>query len=153
MRRYPRQTWLFSFVDIAFLLLLVYTQLARMGSTDELAAEMRLPLPEVISNPELVARKAGNEYRQVLVDKHSAKPYRITHIAGGREIGRSTPLDAAELDAALQAIHGEGRWSRPVIVPLPESFSSDLLQAAALVGKKWHGEGNAVVRTRSGNPP
>lgn len=148
MRRYPRQTWLFSFVDIAFLLLLVYTQLARMDSNDNLAAEMRLPAPEVVNNPELVARKAGKEYRQVLVEKHSDKPYRITRVVGGSEVARSDPMGTAELDAALKDVLEERKWTRPVIVPLPESFSSDLLQAAALVGKRWHEGGSAVVHTK-----
>jgi hypothetical protein len=52
-----------------------------------------------------------------------------------------------ELTAALQALVNKGKEPRPVVVPLPESFSSDLLQAAALVGKYWSDPGSAVVHT------
>lgn len=53
-----------------------------------------------------------------------------------------------QLSAALRITLGERKNApRPVVVPLPESFSSDLLQAAALVGKYWNEAGTAVVHT------
>lgn len=148
MKRNARHTWLFSFTDIAFLLLLVYTQLARMSSSDNPVAEMRLPAPVVAKNPELSLMKAKKEYRQLLVEKHSDKPYRLASIAGGNEVSRTGAMNFEELSAALQTILAEKKMPpRPVVVPLPESFSSDLLQAAAVVGKFWNEPGTAVVHT------
>jgi len=148
MKRVARHTWLFSFTDIAFLLLLVYTQLARMSSADNPVAEMRLPAPIVAKNPELTLLRANKEYRQLLVEKHSEKPYRLAHIVGGDEVSRSEAMTFEELSVALQAMLAEKTTSpRPVVVPLPESFSSDLLQAAAIVGKFWNEPGSAVVHT------
>ncbi|HYS43558.1 MAG TPA: hypothetical protein VEM32_06220 [Geobacteraceae bacterium] len=148
MRQIRRHTWLFSFTDIAFLLLLVFTQLAQVKSSAAPVAEMRLPAPVVVENPELKILKTEKDYRQLLVEKHSGKPYRLAHIIGGNEISRGGPLNLDELDAALKGIRGEKTGQpRPVVVPLPESFSSDLLQAAALVGRLWSEPGSAVVHT------
>jgi hypothetical protein len=147
-RQIARHSWLFSFTDIAFLLLLVYTQLARMSSADNPVAEMRLPAPVVAKNPELAIMKADKDYRQLLVDKHSDKPYRLTRIIRGNEASRSDVMSYEELGVALKIILNERKgMPRPVVVPLPESFSSDLLQATALVGKIWNEPGSAVVHT------
>jgi hypothetical protein len=154
-RQIARHSWLFSFTDIAFLLLLVYTQLARMSSSDNPVAEMRLPAPVVAKNPELSLMKADKDYRQLLVEKHSDRPYRLTRIVRGDESSRSEPMNYEELGVALQSLLKERRGGpRPVVVPLPESFSSDLLQATALVGKYWSEPGSAVVHTErdSGKP-
>ena len=146
MKRIARHTWLFSFTDVAFLLLLVWTQLARMNTSNTPVAEMQLPAPVVAKNPELTALKTEKDYRQVLVEKHSDKPYRLTRIVRGNEASRSAPMNFAELNAALQVVFNERKGQpRPVVVPLPESFSSDLLQGAALVSKLWNQKGSAVV--------
>ena len=150
MGRNRHNTWLFSFTDTAFLLLLVYTQFGRLNADPNPMAEMRLPAPTVVKNPELVSRQMDNDYRQLLVDKHSEKPYRLVQITGGSEVSRSTPMNLDELDSAFQVIRSENkRQLRPVVVPLPESFSSDLLQASSLVSKLWNEEGTAVVHTSS----
>lgn len=147
-RQIARHSWLFSFTDIAFLLLLVYTQLARMSSSDNPVAEMRLPAPVVTKSPELAVMKADKDYRQLLVEKHSDKPYRLTRIIRGNEVSRSEAMSYEELGVALRAFLAERKGGpRPVVVPLPESFSSDLLQATALVGKFWNEPGSAVVHT------
>jgi hypothetical protein len=146
MKNLRRHTWLFSFTDVAFLLLLIYTQLARMSSDSTPVAEMRLPAPTVASNPELISMRASSDYRQLLVEKHSDRPFRLTRVVGGNEMTRSEPMNQKELRASLQAFFAEKKGQlRPVIVPLPESFSSDLLQAAALVSKLWSEDANPVV--------
>lgn len=147
-RQIARHAWLFSFTDIAFLLLLVYTQLARMSSNDSPVAEMRLPAPVVAKSAEMTLMRSNPDYRQLLVEKHSDRPYRLARIVGGNEVSRSDAMDFHQLTTALQLVHNEKKRSpRPVVVPLPESFSSDLLQAAALVGKYWSEPGSAVVHT------
>lgn len=151
--RNRRHTWLFSFTDTAFLLLLVYTQFGRLNA-EAPVAEMRLPAPVVVNNPELAALKPERDYRQVLVEKHSDKPYRLVRIIGGNEAGSSGPLDFVGLrNALLEVACDEKGGPRPVVVPLPESFSSDLLQATALVGRLWCEGGGAVVhRQRESGP-
>lgn len=147
-KRTTQHAWLFSFTDIAFLLLLVYTQLARMSSADNPVAEMRLPAPVVAKSPELTLMKSNRDYRQLLVEKHSDKPYRLARIVEGNEVSRSQAMGFQELGVALQGLRGERKNPpRPVVVPLPESFSSDLLQAAALVGRYWSEPETAVVHT------
>ena len=146
MKRIARHTWLFSFTDVAFMLLLVWTQLARMNNSSTPVAEMQLPAPVVAKNPELTTLKASRDYCQVLIEKHSDKPYRLTRIVGGNEASRSAPMNFAELTAALQVTLAERKGvPRPTVVPLPESFSSDLLQALAVVSKLWNEQGSAVV--------
>ncbi len=154
MKRIARHTWLFSFTDVAFLLLLVWTQLARLNTSNTPVAEMQLPAPVVAKNPELTALKASKDYRQVLIEKHSDRPYRVTRIVGGNEVSRSDPMTFAELGAALQVVFNERKgMPRPVVVPLPESFSSDLLQAAALVSKLWNVKESAVVHLETPGKP
>jgi hypothetical protein len=59
---------------------------------------------------------------------------------------RSEPMNQKELHASLRAFFAQKKGQlRPVIVPLPESFSSDLLQATALVSKLWSEGANPVV--------
>ena len=146
MRKIARHTWLFSFTDTAFLLLLVYTQMARMNTADNPVAEMKLPAPVVAKSSELTVLRANPDYRQLLVEKHSDKPYRLAHIVGGNEIARSDAMSFEELGRALHDVRAERkRAPRPVVVPLPESFSSDLLQAAGLVARYWDEPGSAVV--------
>ncbi len=154
MKRIARHTWLFSFTDVAFLLLLVWTQLARLNTSNTPVAEMQLPAPVVAKNPELTALKATKDYRQVLIEKHSDRPYRVTRIVGGNEVSRSDPMTFTELGTALQVVFSERKGApRPVVVPLPESFSSDLLQAAALVSKLWNVKESAVVHLESEGKP
>lgn len=151
MKRIARHTWLFSFTDVAFLLLLVWTQLARMDTAATPVAEMQLPAPAVANNPELTPLKVDKDYRQVLVEKHSDRPYRLTRVVGGSEVSRSDPMSFAELNAALRSVFHERKGTpRPVVVPLPESYSSDLLQAAALVSRQWNGKESAVVHLERG---
>lgn len=149
MSQKRRHTWLFSFTDTAFLLLLVYTQFGRLDAANNPVAEMKLDAPVVVKNSELRPVKEEPNHQQVLVDKHSDKPYLLTTVAGGNETSRSRPLSFRELEDALQACKSErARQPRPVVVPLPESFSSDLVQAAALVGKIWNEGGSVVVHTQ-----
>ena len=148
MRKIRRHTWLFSFTDIAFLLLMVFTQLSQLNTDKTTVAEMRLPAPVVVKNPDLAARKPAPDYRQVLVEKHSERPFRMTHVIAGSETARSAPLSLDELTASLRSAFTEKKAEpRPVVVPLPESFSSDLLQATAVVGSIWNEGGSAVVHT------
>jgi len=116
-------------------------------STDSTpVAEMRLPAPTVANNPELISMRVSSDYRQVLVEKHSDRPFRLTRVVGGNEMTRSEAMNQEELRAALQAIFAEKKGQlRPVIVPLPESFSSDLLQVTALISKLWREDANPVV--------
>lgn len=149
MRKIRRHTWLFSFTDVAFLLLLVYTQLARMSSNEAPVAEMRLPAPVVVRNPELSPMKAVRDYQQVLVGKHSERPFILVHIVAGNEVSRGAAMSYDQLGAALQALLSANKGTpRPVVVPLPESYSSDLLQSTALVGRLWSEAGGAVVHTQ-----
>ncbi|HEX9024476.1 MAG TPA: hypothetical protein VF799_11625 [Geobacteraceae bacterium] len=151
MRKIARHTWLFSFTDVAFLLLLVWTQLARMNTSNTPVAEMQLPAPVVVNNPELTVMRAAREYRQVLIDRHSDKPYLVTRIVRGNEVSRSVPMSFTELNSLLKSVHDERRGEpRPVVVPLPESFSSDLLQATALIARLWNERGGAVVHLNKG---
>jgi hypothetical protein len=116
---------------------------------------MQLPAPVVVSNPELSVLKAAKDYRQVLIDKHSDRPYLVTRIVRGNEVSRSTPMSFDELNVALQSVNSEkGGQPRPVVVPLPESYSSDLLQASALIAKLWNEKGSAVVHLqKDGDKP
>ena len=146
-------TWLFSFTDVAFLLLLVYTQFGRLNAESKPVAEMRLPIPAVAKSSELLPRGAEHDYRQLLIDKHADKSFMLAHIVGGIEVTRSEPMNLAELERDLTALRKEAAMQpRPVVVPLPESYSSEMLQASAMVSKIWSEGANAAVTPAGGNP-
>ena len=148
MKRSAHRAWLFTFIDIAFLLLLVFTQFARMGGAHQPVAEMRLPAPVVEKSPEQTPLSPGRDYCQVLVEAHCDKPFLLTRIKGGVERSRSAAMSYDRLKAALAALEGnDSSEPRPVVVPLPKSYSSDLLQATALVSDLWNQGGRAVVHT------
>lgn len=148
--RSSRNQWLISFTDVAFLLLLVFTQMARMDTSNTPVAEMRLPAPVVAKSPELLAMQSSPDYHQLLVERHSGRPYRLAHIVAGKEVARSASLGFEELCLGLKQLERDPDQPRPVVVPLPESYSSDLLSAAAVVSKYWSSAGLAVVHTERG---
>lgn len=148
--RSSRNQWLISFTDVAFLLLLVFTQMARMDTSNTPVAEMRLPAPVVAKSPELLAMQSSPDYHQLLVERHSGRPYRLAHIVAGKEVARSASLGFEELCLGLKQLELDPDQPRPVVVPLPESYSSDLLSAAAVVSKYWSSAGLAVVHTERG---
>lgn len=179
MKRRERSApiWLFSFVDLAFLLLIALTQLipgpAKTGS--EVA---RLELPRVAGiEPASSAVGDGRPHWQLRVhplpgsdDPTVARlPFELiepgtataTAAESGSGIGSwadatpgstaSTRLDADTLAARLDLLR-ERANPRPVLAPHRDARSEDLLVAVALLERVWTGDRGVTVEPMPSEP-
>ncbi len=133
--------WLFSFVDLAFLILLAMTQ---VGSLD---AEKGLDLGELIvprvgEKAPADALTAGGDATQVRVyPPGDAQPVFELVRAGvpSERIGREA---LRERLVRLRADSTE----RPILAPHADSRSEDLLAAVSLIEDAWPSERRAMVQ-------
>jgi hypothetical protein len=141
-------SWLFSFVDLAFLMLIAMTQMANDARSQPDFGEMLVPRISSESSSELPAVAA--EAWQLRVHPPAAgieaDEMRFELIRTGAEgepesegFGEVAPLRnrLTELEAA--------RGPRPLLAPHEDSRSQDLLDAAALIEEFWPGRRRATI--------
>ena len=134
--------WLFSFVDLAFLILLAMTQ---VGSLD---AEKGLDLGELIvprvgEKAPAEALETGASVTQVRVYPPGDGLPVFELVASGGSTGVRMDRDALrERLARLRA----GSADRPVLAPHADSRSEDLLTAVSLVEDAWPSDRRATVQ-------
>ncbi len=138
--------WLFSFVDLAFLMLIAMTQLAPdPGAKVPDLGEMIVP--KVGAAAATGIDDASAEAWQLRVhppEERSASPFELVRIVGGHSVddGERLVADALRTQlAALKAEHG----LKPVLAPHEDSRSQDMLEAAALLEELWPGRRRATV--------
>jgi len=133
--------WLFSFVDLAFLILLAMTQ---VGSLDvEKGLDLgELIVPRVGEKAPAEPLTGGGDATQVRVyPPGDALPVfeLLTSGAPGVRLGRD---QLRERLARLRAASAD----RPVLAPHADSRSEDLLAAVSLVEDAWPSERRATVQ-------
>lgn len=150
MKRRERSApiWLFSFVDLAFLLLIAFTWLApdRAKSPVEVA-ELELPRIERIAPTGVVS--SGVPIWQVRVHPLAGSddptltraPFEL--VPPGVDTPRA--IDAAELEAGLALLRDRG-MARPLLAPHRDARSEDLLVAVALLEGAWQGDRGVAVQ-------
>ena len=133
--------WLFSFVDLAFLILLAMTQ---VGSLDD---EKGLDLGEL-----LLPRVGEEAPAQPLEAKGSAAQVRVYPPGDGLAVYELVPPGAPgvrvardELATRLAGLRHAGQ-DRPVLAPHADSRSEDLLTAVSLIEDSWPSERRAAVQ-------
>ena len=134
--------WLFSFVDLAFLLLMVMSQLADPNAGP--------PLGEIVV-PALEAPDA----RPLRVAARPAWQLRVHPVADGlppyelaRPEGDDGPrIDRDALRAELAKLHGDG-VGKPLLAPHADSRSEDMLDALTALEAEWSGGRRAAVTPR-----
>ncbi len=138
--------WLFSFVDLAFLMLIAMTQLAPDPSAATLdLGEMIVPKIGAAATSEL--RDAAAESWQLRVhppEPDARSPFELVRFVDGvpRVDGRRIEVDELRDQlAALKSDHG----GRPTLAPHEDSRSQDMLEAAALLEENWPGRRRAAV--------
>lgn len=137
--------WLFSFVDLAFLMLIAMTQLAPdPGAKIPNLGEMIVPKVGAAASTEMGSSAA--EAWQLRVHppaEQDASPYELVRIVGGqaeageRVVASSLRTQLAELKA--------GQGLKPMLAPHEDSRSQDMLEAAALLEELWPGRRRATV--------
>ena len=138
--------WLFSFVDLAFLMLIAMTQLAPDPNSATLdLGEMIVPRIGAAATSEL--RDAAAESWQLRVHPPEAdalSPFELVRFVDGAPEVDGSRIEVDELRNQLAALkHDHG--GRPTLAPHEDSRSQDMLEAAALLEEAWPGRRRAAV--------
>jgi hypothetical protein len=132
--------WLFSFVDLAFLLLIAMTQLA----SDETGPELgEIVVPRIERAALAPEQPIAREPWQLRVHPPSARePFELVRgVSAEAEPGR---LDLDALRERLTAVKSAGQ-GRPLLAPHEDSRSQDLLDAVAALEQLWPGRRRTAV--------
>lgn len=137
--------WLFSFVDLAFLLLIAMTQL---DEGRELAIELgEIVVPRIHASAEGMPSSAAARW-QLRVhpeDEQAASPFELTLPSPDDvEDAPAQRLDAAALREKLAALEKSGA-ARPILAPHADSRSQDLLDAVGILEEVWPNRRRATV--------
>ena len=137
--------WLFSFVDLAFLMLIAMTQLAPdPGAAIPNLGEMIVPKVGAAASTEMGG--AAAEAWQLRVhppEEAVASPYELVRIVGG-EAEEGERIEAPVLRTELAALKA-GAGLKPMLAPHEDSRSQDMLEAAAMLEELWPGRRRATV--------
>lgn len=134
-------SWLFSFVDLAFLMLIAMTQLA----------EPRPDLGDIIVpsiEESALAPSAGSQETPWQLRVHppedAVPPFELLREAGDAAGGEVARLTLSELHGRLAQVKASGE-RKPLLAPHEDSRSQDLLDAVAALEAQWPGRRRAAV--------
>lgn len=150
MRRHERSApiWLFSFVDLAFLLLIAFTQIGSEASIGALAVgEIEIPRIETGAPTLDGSRTAGAwqlRVHPVLSETEAGAPFELVSPEPGSEAA-GVRIDAADLAARLELLRSRS-VPKPILAPHRSSRSEDLLVAVGLLEDAWRGRRFVTVR-------
>jgi hypothetical protein len=133
--------WLFSFVDLAFLILLMMTQVGSLDSQKGLDLG-ELVVPRVGENAPAEAMSSGASVTQVRVYPPGDALPVFELVPPGAPAVR---VDRVELRARLLRLRAASA-DRPVLAPHADSRSEDLLAAVGLVEDVWPSDRRAMVQ-------
>jgi hypothetical protein len=139
-------SWLFSFVDLAFLLLIAMTQLGGPLAPDSLElGEIQIPLIDTSAALRLPAD--ARERWQVRVHPPIDSPSHPFELARESEPGRKSStarLDGPGLKSRLADLRA-ARAGKPLIAPHENSHSRDLLGAVGYLEEFWPSNPRATI--------
>jgi hypothetical protein len=128
--------WLFSFVDLAFLLLLAMTQLGERELPPELG-EIAVPQLHAEASEALPPGAAARWQVRVHPPEDGLSPFELIKAdAAGDPSAEPVRLSQADLRARLEAIE-DSRAPKPILAPHRDSRSEDLLEAVGLLEEFW----------------
>ncbi len=144
--------WLFSFVDLAFLLLIAMTQL---DEGRELALELgEIVVPRIHASAESMPGAAAARWQLRVHPTEGApesmaaaeSPFELVLPREGEELGEGEGrrLDAAALRRELTGLRASGA-PRPLLAPHADSRSQDLLDAVGILEEAWPERRRATV--------
>jgi len=138
--------WLFSFVDLAFLMLIAMTQLAPdPGAKIPNLGEMIVPKVGAAASTEMGGSAA--EVWQLRVhppETETASPYTLIRVVDGVAQDDVSRVVSDELRTQLAQLK-EGSGQKPMLAPHEDSRSQDMLEAAAMLEELWPGRRRATV--------
>jgi hypothetical protein len=136
--------WLFSFVDLAFLLLIAMTQL---DEGRELAVELgEIVVPRIHASAEGMPAAAAARWQLRVhpADEGGASPFALVLPRADESEGPGERLDAAALRERLASLRAAD-VTRPLLAPHADSRSQDLLDAVGILEQVWPDRRRATV--------
>jgi hypothetical protein len=149
MRYEDSKIWLFSFADLAFLLLIAFTQASTVGKKPVFIGEMTVP--KVVENKKVASLDQAAESIQIRVLKPTipeTNPFQFVIVKGQEETVEPQPISAQELTNRLTLMKQEGKL-RPILVPDIFSLSKDTLMAMSIIERVYE-DGNRITIERTG---
>lgn len=138
--------WLFSFLDLALLMLIAMTQLAP-DKPPEIPDLGQMVVPRIgeAGSDELASESV--EVWQLRVhppEEGASSPYELVRVQDGQAIDEGRRIEGAALRTELAGLKtANGR--KPMLAPHEDSRSQDMLEAAALLEEIWPGPRWATV--------
>jgi hypothetical protein len=134
--------WLFSFVDLAFLLLIALTQVGGGPRAVDLG---EIVVPRVNEEATSVLSAGARERWQLRIHPPSAAdPGPFELLAPGSSGAAGAHLATATLREQLGRLL-ESKAGKPLLAPHQDSRSQDLLDAIALIEERWPDGRRAAV--------
>jgi len=140
-------SWLFSFVDLAFLMLIAMTQLA--GDVDEAPDLGEMVVPRIGAESSAPISMGSALSWQVRVHPRDegpqpGLPFELVRIGSAGTSDSEFYGQAVELRGRLEELE-RSSGDRPLLAPHEDSRSQDLLDAAALIEEFWPGRRRVTV--------
>jgi len=130
--------WLFSFADLAFLLLIAFTQASTIGRKPITIGEM--VLPKVVEGPNVNRLAPAMDLYQIRVHKPAQdddlKVFQLVAVSPDGKADAGEKISGETLAARLIDINSRGA-RKPVLVPDESSLSRDMLLGMSLIEKIW----------------
>lgn len=138
-------SWLFSFLDLALLMLVAMTQLAP-DTPPEVPDLGQMVVPRIGEAGSDTLASEAVEVWQLRVhppEEGVASPYELVRVVDGRA-DEGSRIESAALRTELTGLKAaNGR--KPMLAPHEDSRSQDMLEAAALLEEIWPGPRWATV--------
>jgi hypothetical protein len=137
--------WLFSFVDLAFLMLFAMTQLAPdPGANIPNLGEMIVPKVGAAASTDMGGEAAEVWQLRVHPPEEESSPYTLIRVIDGVAQDDATRIVSDELRLQLAQLK-DGTGQKPMLAPHEDSRSQDMLEAAALLEEFWPGRRRVAV--------
>ena len=141
--------WLFSFVDLAFLLLIALTQVGGGPRAVDLG---EIIVPRVNQDATSSLPAGARERWQLRIHPPAAEePGPFELLAPESAGANGAQIATATLREQLARLH-EARAEKPLLAPHQDSRSQDLLDAIALIEERWPGGRRAAVSPVAATP-
>jgi hypothetical protein len=142
-------SWLFSFVDLAFLMLIGLTLLASQDAGAPDLGEIVVPRIGEKTTQDLAAGRGKvwqlRVHPAAVLDMEVAEPpFELLQTGGSEPPQEARRIDRSALRSALAVLRSRTKTA-PLLAPHEDSRSQDLLDAAAMIEELWPSRRRAVV--------
>jgi len=135
-------TWLYSFVDLAFLMLIAFSQVELDARALELG---EIEVPRVRADAARALPEDSNARAVVRVHPPSEASRASFSLVDAPEQADSAPrIDAKQLSEELAALRGRNA-NKPLLAPHEHSLTGDMLVAVATVDALWPSTGRTAT--------